>query len=426
MVPHEYRCPLCASVISREVYERVLRISEARKKEADQRAAALKARLEELERRRDEIERTAAGRERKRVERESAKKQARLAKQIDALEKSAAKERKDLERRLDDRVSVAKREAQGPLRKVIDQLRADLKMREADRRRMEAEFRSAKKHGDAERRHAEAAARARAREAAQKAEQPLVSEITDLKERLITEQQRRARDEEKWKRVADELQQKLASRDQAHFGPEGEEQLVAALKEAFRDDQIDRRGRGGDVLHTVIDHGKPCGVIVYEAKRTAAWKLDYVRQLKKAMELHGTRYGLLVTRTLPKGKSGLCVVNKALVVSPSLVQTVVGILRETIVSLARARLSDQGKAGKVAELYDFLRSDEFTNAMARIDDKIKELRDSLGKERSAHDSWWRSREQHYATIMREASGIDARVNDILSGDRVVHLRRAHG
>jgi hypothetical protein len=69
----------------------------------------------------------------------------------------------------------------------------------------------------------------------------------------------------------------------------------------------------------------------------------------------------------------------------------------------------------VGMIYRYLQSDDFSNAISRIDDKVKELRATLEKEKSNHDGWWRSREQHYATILREASGIDSRVQEILTG-----------
>ena len=239
--------------------------------------------------------------------------------------------------------------------------------------------------------------------------------IDALREQLKTLEQRRRRDEEMWKETIVVLQQKADARDRAHFGPEGEEELVQALHEQFPDDRIEHRGKGGDVLHTVIDAGKPAGVIVYEVKKTRTFERAYVRQTKLAMETHGTTYGFLVSRALPARRSGLCVVSGVIVVEPALAATVAAVMRDGIVSISRLRLSEDGKAEKTNALFEYLRSQDFTAAIQRIQERLAELRESLTRERSFHDGWWSSREQQYAAILREAAGIDARIRDLLSG-----------
>ncbi len=51
----------------------------------------------------------------------------------------------------------------------------------------------------------------------------------------------------------------------------------------------------------------------------------------------------------------------------------------------------------------YLRSEEFKNALQTIENRTKELRDSLEREKSSHEGWWNRREQHYAAIAREAA-----------------------
>jgi hypothetical protein len=105
--------------------------------------------------------------------------------------------------------------------------------------------------------------------------------------------------------------------------------------------------------------------------------------------------------------------NGVLAVEPHLAASLASILRRAIVELAQARISEDGKAAKTAELYEYLRSDDFGNAIGRVTDKVHDLRESLAKEKSHHETWWNTREQHYATVLREVTGIDRRVGDIL-------------
>jgi hypothetical protein len=217
------------------------------------------------------------------------------------------------------------------------------------------------------------------------------------------------------------LQAKAEARDQIHFGPEGEEALVQVLREQFPGDRIEHRGKGGDVLHTVLDGGRVAGVIVYECKKTKGWQPGYLRQTKTAMETHHTKYGVLVTRALPPRRQGMCVLGGVIVAVPAIAPQIVAVLRDGILTISRLRLSEEGKAAKTHQLFDYLRGQDFSTAIQRVQEKVNELRDSLNRERSHHNGWWNSREALYAAILREASGIDARVSDLLgSGEAALN------
>lgn len=225
--------------------------------------------------------------------------------------------------------------------------------------------------------------------------------------------QRHHRDAEMWRRKFEELQHRAEARDRLHHWPDGEEELVAVLRRQFRGDDIEHRGRGGDVIHTVIEGRSTCGKIVYECKRTTTWQSAFVRQLKRAMEMHGTRYGLLVSRALPPRQTSLCTVDGVIVTSPDLAHHVSGILREVVVELSRAQLSEERKREKTHEIYRYLRSDDFKTSVQSIEDRTQELRTSLEREKSNHEGWWRTREQHYSAIARQTSAVSTRIRDIL-------------
>ena len=131
------------------------------------------------------------------------------------------------------------------------------------------------------------------------------------------------------------------------------------------------------------------------------------------MEKHDTRYGLLVSRKLPKKCEGMTVIKGVIAVCPSAAVDIAQILRDTIVGLHRARTSEEGKAAKTHALYEYLRSDDFTRPLAFINTKASELLDSLDSEKTSHDKWWTARLQHYRAILRQASGIDGRIQEIL-------------
>lgn len=239
--------------------------------------------------------------------------------------------------------------------------------------------------------------------------------VDDLRKQVKTVEERRLRDEQGLKQTIATLQAKAEDRDRGHFGPEGEEELLRLLKEQFPTDKIEHRGKKGDVLHTVMDGTTVAGVVVYEVKNTRGWQLAYLRQTKIAMEEHGTKYGVLVSRSLPAKNSGVCLVDGVIVTEPSLAVHVVSILRSGMVTISRLRLSSTGKSEKTDALFDYLRGDDFAASIERIQDRINDLREALGRERSYHDGWWRTREQHYGAILRESSSVESRVKDALEG-----------
>lgn len=365
----DHNCPLCGSPLTRKVYERVLHIDEGRKKEmaeADQRIAT---EWRELERHRQAMKSQAAAEGRK----------------------AAAKARKE-ETRLREELRKAHKEI---ARKATLSAQEKQKIAHQTEEKSEARF----------------AARLRKSE-----------------EQRIREGQRRQRDANAWKRKIEELQRRTEGRDHLHFGPEGEEELEALLRRQFGLDDIQRRGRGGDIIHTIVEKGQPCGIIVYECKQTGKWEPGFVRQLKRALEASGTRWGLLVSRVLPPQQSGICVVDGVIVCAPHLAHHMAGILRDTIVELARADLSQEGKGAKTEEIYRYLRSEEFLSAVRTIAQRVRELRATLEREKTSHSGWWESREQHYGAIARQASGVGNRINEILTTSQAqrgsVHL--VHG
>jgi hypothetical protein len=248
----------------------------------------------------------------------------------------------------------------------------------------------------------------------QKLETRYGGKIEKLEQERDRANQRQHRDAGMWKNKFEELQRRAEARDRVHHGPDGEAELESVLRRQFRGDDIQRLGRRGDVIQTVLENGLACGKIIYECKRTTIWQAAFLRQLKRAMEVHETRYGVLVSRALPPRQSGLCIIDGVIVTAPDLAHHIAAILRDLIIELSRVNLSEERKREKTHEVYRYLRSEEFKSAMHSIETRTTELRTSLEREKSSHDGWWQLREQHYGAIARQSAGISTRIHDILS------------
>jgi hypothetical protein len=384
-------CPTCGSAISRQRYEQILRIDEARQKQLAAERGAIEREREALKKERTNVAQAAAAAERARWETTTAKVKAAAARDVERLRTAAEAERQRLTRVHEKRMEaeVRKREAKD---KQLAGKQAALQAR------------------------ARAEADSRVRDARRTAEERQSGVVESLRERLGTEQQRRQREEAGWKERIAQLQQKAEVRDAGHFGPESQDALVKALRDQFRGDEIEELNKNGDVLQTVLDVGKNAGNLVYECKKRSDWQRKYLRQIQLAMEAHNTRYGILVTRIFPKRRSGLCILGGVILVAPEIAVDVAAIVRAGIIAISRLSSSEEGKERKVAALFAYIRSDDFVNAMQLVQAKLAELREHLARERSNHEGWWRMREQHYATIARATSGIQSRIVDMLGAE----------
>lgn len=79
---------------------------------------------------------------------------------------------------------------------------------------------------------------------------------------------------EQLQKAKERLRQREKGTSPQGEGLEFEEKLAARLRREFPEDEIEEKGKGGDVLHTVAFNRKAVGIIIYECKRTpfGAWQ----------------------------------------------------------------------------------------------------------------------------------------------------------
>jgi hypothetical protein len=208
------------------------------------------------------------------------------------------------------------------------------------------------------------------------------------------------------------LQQKGEVPGQTHFGPEGEQELGEILREQFPGDRIERRGKGGDVLHTVLDAGRAAGKFVYEVKNTRGWQVDYVRQTKLPMESHGTRYGALGTHALPARSSGLSVVaawSSPRRTSPVTLSPSCATASSPSSACACHRRATTRRPQRSSGTYGASTSRTRSSVFRRTSRTAR----CAGSRTVPSRRVVAQPEQQYAAVPREASGIDARVLDLL-------------
>jgi hypothetical protein len=195
-----------------------------------------------------------------------------------------------------------------------------------------------------------------------------------------------------WAR-AQELQHQLDRRSAHDRGVGREHDVLAVLKTAFPIDKIERDGRRGDILHTVVHGGHEVGLILYECKNAATFQSKWIAKLKDDGRKRRTPYLILVSSRLPVKEAGICVRDDIAICEPRHAASVAAIVRPWVIATHRADAISQDATEKARRVYDYLASDEFRGDFDGIMACSRELDEQIAAERSYHDRMWAGRDR---------------------------------
>ena len=183
--------------------------------------------------------------------------------------------------------------------------------------------------------------------------------------------------------------------------------LEEKLRDIFRDDLIEpvaKGQRGADVLQTVRGNtGRVLGKLIYETKRTKAWKDEWIPKLKEDQIASGADIAVIVTEVLPKGierfgfRDGVWVCDFA--TSLHLART----LRWSLQQVAVVAMANEDSTNKAAVLYDYVTGAEFRKRVESILSHFTDMRDDLESEKRCFQRQWAKREKHLASIQQNVA-----------------------
>jgi hypothetical protein len=188
-----------------------------------------------------------------------------------------------------------------------------------------------------------------------------------------------------------------------------EDVLLAKLQELFPRDRIEHHGKGGDILHFVVDGGKEVGCIVYECKKVKKFDKNHVEQAKRARAQRKADFAVLVTNAFPARRQYYFVDKTVFVISPASLEPIVYTLRESLIKIAILRISNEAKQKAVQQIYDYLSSGDYTNKMNDIASQFQDLGKELKSEIAAHKRMWEKRYQIYNNIYGDIGLIEHRL-----------------
>ena len=325
-----------------------------------------------------------------------------------------AKERQVLERDFRKRLTGAV-EAEGERLRRSAEREVRSELLEAKRRAERVE-RDKNREIERLRRDGERTAERRAEMAAKMAAKQNRAEIGELEAKRERDRARYEADRTRLQNQLDQLSRRLDKQGADQLGKEAEIDLLQELNKTFQGDRIDpiRRGvKGADIIHDIMEDGKRLGRIVYESKNVSTWSNKFINQAKQYQTQYDTPNVIVVSRSFPQKKKGLCILKNVPVVDPRMAVCLASIMRDGIREIGLARVTRAGRDEKAHQLFEYILSDKFVTRFREIAESVESLRERQRKEKDWHEDAWDEQSSLYDKIDARRREVDSQIRTIV-------------
>lgn len=235
-------------------------------------------------------------------------------------------------------------------------------------------------------------------QAKKEAEDSLRLKVSEKEEQILSMQ-----------RQIEELRRRAEQGSQQLQGEVLELQLETLLANRFPLDILEPVAKGefgGDVLQRVIGPaGQACGAILWETKRTKNWSEGWLPKLRGDQRAAKAELALLVSEVLPKNVESFELVDGVWITHPRYTIPVASVLRQSLIELAAARLSQDGQLTKTELVYQYLTGPRFRHRVEAIVERFSEMQDDLNRERKATMRLWAKREAQIQGVIDSTVGM---------------------
>ncbi|GAI93917.1 unnamed protein product, partial [marine sediment metagenome] len=176
-------------------------------------------------------------------------------------------------------------------------------------------------------------------------------------------------------KALDEALRKASSGSAIVRGEIQELNLEYLLKQAFPIDDIKpvARGKpGGDVVHVVKgSRGFPCGVILWESKRTKNWNDSWLDKIREDLREIKGNIPIIVSEVIPKEIDSFDRRDNVWITKFECVIPLATVLRDMLQRVAYERTAATGRGKKEEILYNYITSHEFRQRVEAIVEVFK-------------------------------------------------------
>ncbi len=210
-------------------------------------------------------------------------------------------------------------------------------------------------------------------------------------------------------RQIEELKRKAEQGSQQLQGEVQELDLESILRSQFPRDVVEPVPKGefgGDVLHRVCGpDGKPCGTILWEAKRTKTWIDGWLSKLREDQRAAKAEIAIIISKTLPKGLETFELRDDVWVCDPRYAIPIASVLRQSLIEIAGARQAAEGQQTKMELLYSYLTGPRFRQRVEAIVEKFSDMQEDLDRERRTMTRLWAKREEQIRCVVDTTAGM---------------------
>lgn len=217
--------------------------------------------------------------------------------------------------------------------------------------------------------------------------------------------------------MVEDYKRKLEQGSQQLQGEVLEMELENVLRREFPYDDIrpvPKGITGADLIQIVKNnHGKVCGTIVWESKRTQAWVDGWIDKLKDDQRKVKAEIAVIITQVLPKGVKSFTSINGIWVGSFDNYLALGLILRSHLIELNTIKSSNVGKTEKKEILWNYLTSVEFRQRVEAVYDAYSILTEDLKKEREYFTKKWAKQEKNIQKVADNILGMHGDLQGIV-------------
>ena len=183
-------------------------------------------------------------------------------------------------------------------------------------------------------------------------------------------------------------------------------------------EEIKKGQQGADCMQTVNTITRQnCGSIYYESKRTRSFQPGWIEKFKADIREKNADVGILVTQAMPAGMERLGLINGVWVCSFDEFKGLCVVLRDSIIRVSDALVTQENKGDKMGMLYDLLTGNEFRLQIEAIVEGFTHMKTDLESEKRAMQGIWKKREKQIEKVVLSTVHMYSSIKGI-AGDAV--------
>ncbi|MEM5538537.1 DUF2130 domain-containing protein [Olleya sp. AS48] len=312
------------------------------------------------------------------------------------LENQLKEDKKEIEAKLKLKLKEEQSDQFAALQKELNEKSEQVK----ELNRSKAEIEKLKREKSELKEAAEAEAQKKLNEILVAEKEKIKKSEEDKNELRFKEMQKQLEDQ---KKLTEEMKRK---QEQGSMQLQGEvqelaiEEWLAAQFPLDTIEEIKKGARGGDciqIVHTRTEQN--CGTIYYESKRTKDFQPSWIEKFKADIRDRGVNIGVLVTEVMPSDMDRMGLKDGIWICNYDEFKGLCAVLREGILQVNNAIITQENKGDKMDLLYDYLTSNTFRMQIEAIVEGFTQMKSDLESEKRSMQRIWKQREKQIEKVV---------------------------